>query len=260
MIHRTNALTLLLLLAGVASAKEPKLYKLKFREGAEICAVVRIPEPWQYSPERIPKEPVTGRWELRKDPTAPEPGYLLRWNEEFGSVPANYSLNVFRLEWTGGKPEFTPVERRRWATGSKPAMAWDGNTRAHSSGDPDPRVVVDGRSFLRTGKHWIGSSSDAILGADKQWLVLQSSDGRIVNRTLWGEGPGHPLAGRIHVDVYHVPTGRRSIQLEIDQAGNQDLTLFVNNTFFYEGRYLFLRVDPRSMPIHYLICKLPLEP
>ncbi|MGC4055665.1 MAG: hypothetical protein QM757_43135 [Paludibaculum sp.] len=38
---------------------------------------------------------------MRKDATASAPGYLLRWNGEFGDVPDNYSDNVFqiRVDW-----------------------------------------------------------------------------------------------------------------------------------------------------------------
>ncbi|MGJ5816529.1 hypothetical protein [Paludibaculum fermentans] len=260
MTHRIVARALLLLLAGVASAREPKLYKLKFREGAANCAVVPIPEDWQYSPEQWPRPLSPGRWELRKDATAPEPGYLLRWNGEDGSVPANYSQSVFRLEWTGDKPAFLPVARQRWAGASRMSATWWGNTRAPSFSGDDPKVVIEGRSFERTGKHWIGTPGDAILAPDKRWLVLQSSDGGIVRRTLFGEGPDRPLAGRVHIDVYHVPTGRRTIQLEIDQTGGQGLITFLADTSIYEGRYLFLRVDPRPQQVHYLVCKLPPEP
>ncbi len=260
MSHRLAPLSLLLLLASPASAKDPKLYKLQFREGAGYCAVVQIPDPWQYSPDRLPDVLMPGRWELRKDPTMPEPGYLLRWNGELGYVAANYSRNVFRLDWTRDKPAFFPVARQRWAVASRmTAIRW-GNTLASSPDDPDPNVVVNGRSFPRTGKHWIGSASDAILAPDKRWLVLQSSDGAMVHRTLWGEGPDHPLAGRVHIDVYHVPTGQRKIQLEIDQTGGQGLITFLADTSIYEGRYLFLRADPRPQQLHYLICKLPPEP
>jgi hypothetical protein len=98
---RVALVALILLVEGIAHAKEPKLYKLRFREGAEHCAVVRIPDSWQYRPERFPDELTPGRWELRKDATAPAPGYLLRWNGELGYVPANYSDNVFRFEWLG---------------------------------------------------------------------------------------------------------------------------------------------------------------
>lgn len=257
---RTASLALLLLLAGAASAGEPKLYKLKFLAGAGYCAVVRTPDSWQYSPERWPHPLTPGQWELRKDPTAPEPGYLLRWNGEYGYVPANYSLNVFRLDWTGGQPALLPAARQRWAVASRMTATTWGNTHAYSSGDPDPNVVVEGRSFRRTGKHWIGSASDALLAPGKRWLVLQSSDGGIVHRTLWGEGPDHPLAGRVHIDVYHVPTGQRTIQLEINQTEGQGLTTFLADTSIYDGRYLFLRVDPRPQQLHYLICRLPPEP
>jgi hypothetical protein len=252
--------SLVLLIAGIAFAKEPKLYKLRFREGAENCAVVRIPTPWQYSPERIPREPVEGRWELRKDATASAPGYLLRWNGEFGDVPDNYSDNVFRFEWIGTKPAFFPVAPERWTAASKMKMSWAGNKGTHVIGGDDPTVTVEGRTFERTGKHWNQSYADAILTADKKWLVLQSTDGKIVNRTLFGEGPGLPLGGPIHVDVYWMPTGKRSISLKIDQTEHQGLSAFLDNTHIYEDRYLFLRVDPRGKQMYYLVCKLPAEP
>ncbi|MBN9663526.1 MAG: hypothetical protein J0H49_35335 [Acidobacteria bacterium] len=259
MCHQITVLTLGIMMCGNAFAKEPNLYKLRFREGAEHCAVVRIPTPWQYSPERIPKEPVEGQWELRKDATAPAPGYLLRWNGELGYVPANYSDNVFRFEWTGDKPAFFPVEAQRWAAASRMTMSWAGNTNTQVMGSNEPKIIVEGKPFERTGKHWDQSRGDVILTADKKWLVLQSNDGINVNRTLFGEGPGTPLAGRIHIDVYRMQTRERRIRLEIDQTEHQGLASFLDNTRIYEDRYLFLRVDPRGKQIHYLVCKLPIE-
>jgi hypothetical protein len=139
-------------------------------------------------------------------------------------------------------------------------MSWWGNKGTHVIGGDDPTVTVEGRSFERTGKHWNQSYSDAILTSDKKWLVLQSTDGKIVNRTLFGEGLGLPLDGPIHVDVYRMQTGKRYIRLEIHQTEHQDLAGFLGNTHIYEDRYLFLRVDPRWMQVYYLACKLPAEP
>ncbi|MBN9663525.1 MAG: hypothetical protein J0H49_35330 [Acidobacteria bacterium] len=257
---RVALVALILLVEGIAHAKEPKLYKLRFREGAEHCAVVRIPDSWQYRPDRLPDELTPGRWELRKDATAPAPGYLLRWNGELGYVPANYSNNVFRFEWTSDKPVFFPVAPERWAAASRMKMSWWGNKGTHVIGGDDPTVTVEGRSFERTGKHWNQSYSDAILTSDKKWLVLQSTDGKIINRTLFGEGPGLPLDGPIHVDVYWMQTGKRYIRLKIKQSERQDLSYFLNNAHIYEDRYLFLRVDPRGKQMYYLVCKLPAEP
>ncbi|MGJ5816727.1 hypothetical protein [Paludibaculum fermentans] len=202
MLPRIAVLALVLLIGGIAYAKEPKLYKLRFREGAENCAVVRIPDSWHYRPGRLPDELTPGRWELRKDATAPSPGYLLRWNGEPGYVPDNYSDNMFRFEWTSDKPVFFPVAPERWAAASRMKMSWSGNKGTHVIGGDDPKMTVEGRSFERTGKHWNQSYGDAILTSDKKWLVLQSTDGKIINRTIFGEGPGLPLDGPIHVDVY----------------------------------------------------------
>ncbi|MBN9663527.1 MAG: hypothetical protein J0H49_35340 [Acidobacteria bacterium] len=257
---RLTALALVLQIGGFAFAKEPKLYKLRFREGAEHCAVVRIPDSWQYRPERLPDELTPGRWELRKNPSAPEPGFLVRWNGEYGGAPDNYSDNVFRFEWSGPEPAFFPTSLEQWVTASRVETTWRWNSHAPSFGGDPPAVVIDGKSFERTGKHWTGTPSDAILAPDKRWLVLQSSDGRIVRRTLFGEGPDRPLGGRVHIDVYHVPTGKRKIRLEINQTGGQGLITFLADTAIYEGRYLFLRVDPQPQQTHFLVCKLPSEP
>lgn len=260
MSSRTVVLLLLLLIDVIASAKDPKLYKLRFREGAENCAVVRIPDLWVYSSQRWPRPLSPGQRELRKNPSAPEPGFLVRWNGEYGGAPDNYSENVYRFEWTGPEPAFFPISADHWLTASRVETTWWGNTRAPSFGGDPPEVVIDGKSFERTGKHWTGTPSDAILAPDQRWLVLQSSDGRIVRRTLFGEGPDRPLAGRVHIDVYHVPTGKRKIRLEINQTGGQGLITFLADTAIYEGRYLFLRVDPRPQQTHFLVCKLPTEP
>lgn len=138
-------------------------------------------------------------------------------------------------------------------------MSWAGNTNTQAIGSDDSAIVIEGKPFVRAGKHWSQSDGDAILTANKKWLVLQSIDGRIVNRTLFGEGPGLPVAGRIHVDVHEMQTGKRRISLEIDQTEHQGFSSFVNSTRIYDDHYLLLRVDPRGKQIHYLVCKLPIE-
>lgn len=173
-----------------------------------------------------PKEPLEGRWELRKgrnSALARLPSSL-----EWGAwvCAGQLQRQCFRFEWTSDKPVFFPVAPERWAAASKMKMSWWGNKGTHVIGGDDPTVTVEGRSFERTGKHWNQSYSDAILTSDKKWLVLQSTDGKIVNRTLFGEGPGLPLDGPIHVDVYRMRTGKRYIRLEMDQSERQDLSYF----------------------------------
>ncbi len=249
------------LFSGTILAEESKLYKLRFREGAERCAVVRISEEWQYAPRMWPRPLSPGRWEIRKDSTLPAPGYLPRWNGEYGVAPDNYSLNVFRFEWTGRKPEFTPAQPQRWMTATKIPVIVRQDQRVRSDGlGDDAKVVVGGKRFERTGKHWQRSYHDAMLSADDKWLVLQSTDGRIVHRTIFGPGPDRPMGGRAHIDVYHVPTGERKIRLEVNQTEDQGLDSLFTETRIYESRYLFLRVDPRPQRVYFLVCRLTAEP
>ena len=261
MIPRTWVASILSLVPWLTFAGEPQLYKLHFREGAEYCAVARTPEDWKYASEKWPDALAPGNWEVRKDSTLPPPGYLIRWNGEYGPVPPNYGPNVFRFEWTGAKPEFFSIAPDRWEAPPKAEFVFRRDSRIGWEGKGDAaKVTIGGKRFERTGKRWRETYSDAILSTDAQWLVLQSTDGRIVHRTIFGPGPNMPLDGVAHIDVFHVPSGRRKIRLEVRQTDDAGLAALFGETRIFESQYLFIRVDTRPLRTHFLVCKLPAEP
>jgi hypothetical protein len=251
----------LLAFSFVAIAATPEMYKLRFREGAGHCAIATLPESWNYTAEKWPTPFSPGKWNLRKDPQLPEPGYLMRWNGEYGIAPDNYSQNVFRFEWTGAKPEFVSIPADRWDAAFKLPFSYRMDTRVNPESEGDSaKLIVGGKRFGRTGKHWGNTDHDAVLSEDGKWLVVQSTDGRIVHETTFGSGPNRPVDGPAHIDVYHVPSSQRSIRLEIKLTGGAGLSGLVGNTRLYESRYLFLRVDARPQWTRFLVCKLPAEP
>jgi hypothetical protein len=138
----------------LAWCKEPDLYKLRFHEGAEYCALIQTPESWKYAASKEPHPLRPGKWNLRKDPQLPEPGYLVRWNGEYGIAPDNYSQNVFRFEWTGAKPEFFPIPADRWDSALKLPYRFQMDTRVNPESEGDAaKLIVGGKRFGRTGKH-----------------------------------------------------------------------------------------------------------
>ncbi|MBL0159116.1 MAG: hypothetical protein IPP47_18685 [Bryobacterales bacterium] len=261
MIPRACIVTALSLIPWLTFAGEPKLYKLRFREGAEYCAVARTPEDWKYTSEKWPDPLVPGNLEVRKDPTLPSPGYLIRWNGEYGIVPPNYSPSVFRFEWTGAKPEFFSIEPKSWESAPQAEFVYRRDSRIGWEGKGDAaKVIIGGKRFERTGKRWTRTDSDTILSMDANWLVLQSGDGPIVHHTIFGPGPDRPLDGLAHIDVFHVPSGQRRIRLEVKQTDDAGLDSLFGETRIFESQYLFIRVDTRPLRTHFLVCKLPVEP
>ena len=148
MIPRACIVTALSLIPWLTFAGEPKLYKLRFREGAEYCAVARTPEDWKYTSEKWPDPLVPGNLEVRKDPTWPSPGYLILWNGEYGIVPPNYSPSVFRFEWTGAKPEFFSIEPKSWESAPQAEFVSRRDSRIGWEGEGDAATVIIGGKRL----------------------------------------------------------------------------------------------------------------